>query len=45
LAIEYIDSGKIRTDRIITHRLPLERFEEGFHLVSSGEGIKVILTP
>lgn len=45
LAIDYINTGKIRVDKIITHKLPLEKFQEGFELVAKGEGIKVVLVP
>ncbi len=30
---------------IITHQLPLERYEEGFQALASGRAIKVLLTP
>lgn len=46
LAIEYIRKGLIDVDPIVTHELPLERFEEAFELVHSGkDSIKVLLVP
>ena len=33
---------KLDVRDVITHRLPLEQWEEGFRLVESREGIKVI---
>lgn len=33
-------------DRIVTHRLPLERFQDGIDLVAAGDrSIKVTLEP
>ncbi len=29
--------------QVITHRLPIDKFDEGFQLMRSGEGIKIIL--
>lgn len=36
-------SGRLELDEIITHQLPMERFAEGFGLMQSGEGIKIVL--
>jgi threonine 3-dehydrogenase len=36
-------SGRLELEEIITHRLPMEKFAEGFGLMQSGEGIKVVL--
>jgi len=36
-------SGRLELDDIITHQLPIERFAEGFKLMQSGEGIKIVL--
>ncbi len=45
-AIELIESKKILTDDMITHRLPLHEIEKGFRLVSEGlDSIKVIIKP
>lgn len=38
-------SEEILKNKIITHQLPLARFEEGFKALSSGDGLKVILCP
>lgn len=35
----------ILENKIITHDLPLERFEEGFKAMLAGDGLKVILRP
>lgn len=45
-AIELISSGRVDVDPMITHRLPLERTQEGFGLVAeAGASIKVVIEP
>jgi threonine dehydrogenase-like Zn-dependent dehydrogenase len=45
-AIRMIESGRLPMDRICTHQLPLERFQEGLELVAEGtKSIKVSLVP
>jgi len=38
----YIE-GKLNIDDLITHRLPLERINEGFDLMKSGESIRSVV--
>ena len=46
VAIEYLKNGKINVDGIITHRLKLEEFKNGFEMVHQPEeSIKVVLVP
>ncbi|GIP41394.1 erythritol/L-threitol dehydrogenase [Paenibacillus sp. J31TS4] len=46
LVIDGIASGKLPTEGVVTHQLPLEQFEEGFELVSRGtDSLKVVLIP
>jgi erythritol/L-threitol dehydrogenase len=46
VAIDYIGRGLINIEDIVTHELPLERFEEGFAAVEHPEdSIKVLLKP
>ena len=46
MALELIASGRVKVDDMITHRLPLERAQEGFKLVAdAGESVKVVLEP
>ena len=40
-----IQSGRFPADKIITHHLPLERIEEAFTLMESGEALKVCIVP
>jgi len=39
----FVLSGRLKLDPIITHQLPLEEFERGFELMQSGDAIKVVL--
>jgi threonine 3-dehydrogenase len=41
---EFVLSGRLDLAPIITHQLPIDDFEKGFHLMQSGEAIKVVLT-
>ncbi|HYG73742.1 MAG TPA: L-threonine 3-dehydrogenase [Planctomycetota bacterium] len=40
---DYVRSGRFPADKIITHQLPLDDFNEGFKLMQSGDAIKVVL--
>ena len=44
-ALELVSLGKIGLDRLITHRLPLERWAEGFGLAKEKRAIKVVFHP
>jgi 2-desacetyl-2-hydroxyethyl bacteriochlorophyllide A dehydrogenase len=44
-AVSVLGSGKIAIDRLVSHVLPLERWEEGFTLSMSGEALKVLIKP
>ncbi|MBO8162551.1 MAG: L-threonine 3-dehydrogenase [Brevibacillus sp.] len=41
----FLHSGQVDVKPLITHMLPLERFEEGFDLMTSGQCGKVVLLP
>ncbi|SPJ32024.1 Erythritol/L-threitol dehydrogenase [Kushneria phyllosphaerae] len=46
LVIEGIKNGDYPTDGVVTHKLPLEKFEEGFELMTSGaKSLKIVLIP
>jgi threonine 3-dehydrogenase len=36
-------SGRIDLDRVITHTLPLEQYEDAFHAMQTGDAIKPVL--
>jgi len=44
-AIGLISKGLLRVDKLITHQLPLEKWEEAFHLLENLQAVKVILIP
>lgn len=44
-AIEGIVSGDLKTEGVVTHTLPMNRFEEAFMLAKNRESIKAILVP
>ncbi len=45
-AIQLIAMGKIRVNDLITHKLPLEKIQEGFRLVADAkDSLKVVLDP
>jgi S-(hydroxymethyl)glutathione dehydrogenase/alcohol dehydrogenase len=41
--VDWYMDGKIRIDELITHRLPLERINEGFELMERGESIRTVV--
>jgi L-iditol 2-dehydrogenase len=43
--ISMIDQGRINVDPLITHQLPLDRWEEGFAAVESMQALKVVFIP
>jgi L-iditol 2-dehydrogenase len=40
-----MSKGQIDLEQLITHELPIDRWEEGFGLVENKEALKVVLTP
>lgn len=40
---EFLTRRRLDVSRLITHRLPFERFADGFELMRNGEAVKVIL--
>jgi len=46
LAMDMLAKGQVPVDDIVTHALPLERYDEAFALAMGGEGaLKVMLVP
>jgi threonine dehydrogenase-like Zn-dependent dehydrogenase len=44
--IDYLHRGLLKVDGVVTHQLPLERYQEAFHLVHEGKSsIKALLRP
>jgi len=44
-AMRVLASGKVTLEPLVSHVLPLERWEEGFTLAMGGDALKVLLTP
>ena len=44
-ALDLIASGQVRTDTLVSHRLPLGRFEQALDVVRDGSGVKVQVLP
>jgi len=45
MALKLLSSKSFNAKELISHKLPLEKWEEGFHLLDSKEGLKVLLIP
>jgi threonine dehydrogenase-like Zn-dependent dehydrogenase len=43
--LRFLETGRIKTDEMITHRLPLADFRKGFDAIAAKQAIKVILQP
>ena len=41
--VDWYMSGKIEIDAMITHKLPLERINEGFDLMHEGKSIRTVV--
>ena len=39
----FLLSGRLELDEIVTHQIPMNNYQEGFRLMQSGEGIKIVL--
>jgi threonine 3-dehydrogenase len=39
----FLLSGRLKIDPIVTHQIPMEEFERGFKLMQAGEAIKVVM--
>lgn len=44
-AIGLIAKGLLPAEKLITHKLPFEKWEEAFHLLESRHAAKIILIP
>jgi len=44
-AMDWIESGRIDVEKLITHRIPLKEIHEGYRIAASGDAIKVIIKP
>ncbi len=44
-AFALLNSGRFPSQKFVTHTLPLDRLVDGFHLMESGEALKVCILP
>ncbi len=45
LALEFLSKGRVKLDKIISNRFPLEKTQNAFEAVNGGNEIKVIIKP
>ncbi len=45
IAMDYLDRRQDELGRIVTHRFPLDRIDEGFGAIRSGSALKVVIEP
>ena len=44
-ALEYLESGKIKVDEIVTHEIPLAEYGKALELARARTGIKIAIIP
>jgi L-iditol 2-dehydrogenase len=44
-ALKLMAEGLVRTEPLVSHRLPLVQWKQGFELMEKGEGPKILLYP
>jgi len=44
-ALDYLESGKIKVDEIVTHEIPLRDYQKALDLAFAREGIKIAIIP
>ena len=45
ITMRLLEAGKLELEKLITHRLPLSGFAEGFEVLDSKKGLKVLMYP
>jgi D-arabinitol dehydrogenase (NADP+) len=45
LAVKLLTENKLGFDRLVTHRLGLEQFDEAIELLRTGEAVKALVVP
>ncbi len=43
--VSILESGRVPVEKLVTHKLPLEKLYEGIELMKRGEGIKILINP
>jgi D-arabinitol dehydrogenase (NADP+) len=44
-ALDYLESGKVKVDEIVTHEIPLRDYQKALNLAFAREGIKIAIIP
>ena len=44
-ALDYLESGKVKVDELVTHEFPLKDYQKALELAWSRQGIKTIIIP
>lgn len=44
-AVEFIESGKIDVEKLITHRIPLDKIHDAYQVAGTGDAVKVVVKP
>jgi len=44
-ALDYLESGKLKVDEIVTHEIPLQDYEKALDLAFARKGIKIAIIP
>jgi len=44
-ALDYLESGKIKVNEIVTHEIPLKDYQTALNLPFAREGIKIAIIP
>jgi L-iditol 2-dehydrogenase len=45
ITMDYLNRRRAELEGLVTHRLPLDRIEEGFGAIRSGAGLKIVIEP
>ncbi len=43
--VAILESGNVPVEKLVTHKLPLTRLQEGIEIMKKGEGIKILISP
>lgn len=43
--VAILESGNVQVEKLVTHKIPLTRLQEGIDIMKRGEGIKVLVNP
>jgi D-arabinitol dehydrogenase (NADP+) len=44
-ALDYLESGKVKVDELVTHEIPLQDYQKALELAWARQGIKIAIIP